>query len=88
MKIQTWLAVKAATDMVRLVPIDAMGPDVFVKYFDCTAAVKAERVKTLVELYEALPMHESIDSLRFTLLRSEAGDEIKRRASGDGGAVK
>lgn len=39
--LKRWLAVGAGGDMVRLVPIQGTGPDVFVKLLDAEAAVAA-----------------------------------------------
>jgi hypothetical protein len=45
----------------------------------------AER-KVYLELYEALPLHTGVDSIRATLLRSEHGDYIREMASAGGKA--
>lgn len=41
---------------------------------------KEARRKLLFDLFDALDMHESIGTLRFTLLHGEFGDELRARA--------
>lgn len=81
-----WLAVSAGGDTVRLVPVGdgSTGPDVFCKLLDAqkekAEAVRQAERNLLLELWDALSAHEAsggFGSLRATLLRSQAGDEIK-----------